>query len=311
MIEQSSAFLLAAFGGIVLAAIGLAVVELRRLAQDSQTAYPFPSETPPRWLSLLARSVPQLPVEIARIRRDVSRAGFYDKLASTRILAWRNLLVWACIALTIAVMLNVPRSFSVILAAGVTITIVLYGVPGLWLNNKGNHRAAHILSSIPEVLDIFSMCLAGGLTLEQSLDRVADYSQNISPDIQKEFRLVRDQARVTTAGIALRKMADRFDEPELRSLASTVIHSERLGVDMRRSVDGLSISIRQAFRASAQSRANSMALKLLFPIVFCVMPPVFFVLVVPPILDLKAHFERDLLSPESEQILYDDVISTP
>lgn len=311
MIEQSSTFLLAAFGGIVLAAIGLAVVELRRLAQDSQTAYPFPSETPPRWLSLLARSVPQLPVEIARIRRDVSRAGFYDKLASTRILAWRNLLVWACIALTIAVMLNVPGSFSVILAAGVTITIVLYGVPGLWLNNKGNHRAAHILSSIPEVLDIFSMCLAGGLTLEQSLDRVADYSQNISPDIQKEFRLVRDQARVTTAGIALRKMADRFDEPELRSLAATVIHSERLGVDMRRSVDGLSISIRQAFRSSAQSRANSMALKLLFPIVFCVMPPVFFVLVVPPILDLKAHFERDLLSPESEQILYDDVISTP
>ncbi len=311
MIEQSSTFLLAAFGGIVLAAIGLAVVELRRLAQDSQTAYPFPSETPPRWLSLLARSVPQLPVEIARIRRDVSRAGFYDKLASTRILAWRNLLVWACIALTIAVMLNVPGSFSVILAAGVTITIVLYGVPGLWLNNKGNHRAAHILSSIPEVLDIFSMCLAGGLTLEQSLDRVADYSQNISPDIQKEFRLVRDQARVTTAGIALRKMADRFDEPELRSLAATVIHSERLGVDMRRSVDGLSISIRQALRSSAQSRANSMALKLLFPIVFCVMPPVFFVLVVPPILDLKAHFERDLLSPESEQILYDDVISTP
>ena len=304
MADVLSIFLLAAFLGFVVSAIVMAYSELRRSSVSSDDSYPFSAEKAPWIVTALSRSIPQLPVELQRIKRDVSRAGFYDPLAPTRLLAWRNLFVWSVVVASLAAILVVPSSAIRIMIIGISGAILCYGAPGLWLNGMGNQRAMTIVSVVPEILDIMAMCLAGGLTIEQALEHVADYSGNIGKEVNREFQLVREQARMSTAGAALQRMADRFDEVDLRSLAATVRHSERLGVDVRGAITALSNSIRHSFRSTAESRANSLSLKLLFPTIFCVTPPVFFVLVVPPILQLQDHFQRELLSPATEDFLY-------
>jgi tight adherence protein C len=103
--------------------------------------------------------------------------------------------------------------------------------------------------------------------------------------------------------VAFQQLADRMDEVELRSLAATVQHTERLGTDMKKAIDNLSVSIRSGLRSEAEARANSLSLKLLFPIILCVSPPVFFVLVVPPIIRLRDHFRETLIPAETQDLM--------
>lgn len=303
MYEMISDFLLASVIGLLFSGLLFAIKELRAAAARASIDFSLTAPVPSRSLEILAYSIPQLPVEVNRIRRDVVRAGFYDELAPLRILAWRNLLVWSCLVVTVVLVLNFPSSAFSLAVLGSVVSLVLYAIPGVWLNARGNRRAEHIISSVPEILDLLSMSLAGGLTLEQSLEKVSDYSQNISKDMDRELKLVLKQARVSSVGSAFQMMANRFDEADLRSLAMSIIRSEKLGVDLRRSIDALGESVRQTLRASAEARANSQSLKILFPVIFLLVPPVFFVLVLPPILEMKNHFDREVLSPEVREIL--------
>lgn len=156
---------------------------------------------------------------------------------------------------------------------------------------------------MPEVLDILSMCLSGGLTLEQSLPKIVEFSPYVSSNLTKELNLVVRQAETASAGQAFDQLAERIDEPELRSLAATILHTERLGTDMRRAIDALSQSIRTTLKHEAEARANSLSLKLLFPVIFCICPPVFFILMVPPIIRLRDHFQTELIPSNTRQLL--------
>ena len=294
----------------LLAGLGLLLVlglwNCRRIIQGDwgdDSVSPFEAKPLPSWLVLLSVSVPQLGVELRRMKRDISRAGIYAPDAFDRLLAVRNGLVWCCLfAIPLVVILTGQPSFLVI-SAGVILAAVFYGIPGLFLNARGRVRAAGILSAVPEILDILSMCQSGGMTLDQALPRIVEFSPNVSSDLTRELQLVVRQARVSTAGVAFQQLADRMDEVELRSLAATVQHTERLGTDMKKAIDNLSGSIRSGLRSEAEARANSLSLKLLFPIILCVSPPVFFVLVVPPIIRLRDHFRETLIPVETQDLM--------
>ena len=267
------------------------------------TISPFEARPLPQWLQLLSLSVPQLQVELRRMKRDISRAGIYAPDAFERLLAVRNGLVWCCLlAIPLTLVLLPDASFAVI-SFGVVLAAVFYGIPGLFLNARGRVRAGGILNAVPEILDILSMCLSGGMTLDQALPRIVEFSPNVSTDLTRELQLVVRQARVSTAGVAFQQLADRMDEVELRSLAATVQHTERLGTDMKKAIDNLSQSIRSGLRSEAEARANSLSLKLLFPIILCVSPPVFFVLVVPPVIRLRDHFREQLIPTGTQDLL--------
>ncbi|MFM7169224.1 MAG: type II secretion system F family protein [Planctomycetaceae bacterium] len=264
---------------------------------------PFEARPLPRWLQFLALSVPQMQFELRRIRRDMSRAGIYAPDAFDRLLAVRNGLVWCCLFAIPLVLILVPEAMLLTISFGVFLAAVFYAIPGLFLNARGRVRAGGILSAVPEIMDILSMCLSGGMTLEQALPRIVEYSPNVSRDLTKELQLVVRQARMSSAGLAFQQLAERIDEVELRSLAATVQHTERLGTDMKRAIDNLSTSIRSGLRSEAEARANSLSVKLLFPIILCVTPPVFFVLVVPPVLRLRDHFRQEFIPAGTEELI--------
>lgn len=260
----------------------------------------------PEWMRWLAGSVPQLKIELERIRRDLRRAGAYTPDAFERLMALRNSLVWCClfsIPLLLVIFGTSTNALRGCIGGGILAAIVFYAIPGLFLNARGRVRASEVISSTPEVLDIISMCLSGGLTLEQSLPRIVEYSPYVSSSLTRELQLVVRQAQTSSAGQAFEQLAERIDEPELRSLAATVMHTERLGTDMRRAIDALSQSIRTTLKHEAEARANSLSLKMLFPVIFCICPPVFFILMVPPVVRLREHFQTELIPSNTRELL--------
>jgi tight adherence protein C len=286
--------------------LGLGLLNCRRLIRGDwadENVNATEERRFPEWMRWLASSVPQLQIELNRLRRDISRAGIYAPDALERLLAIRNGLVWCSLFSIPLVLILVSSGALTVIGLGILVAAVFYSLPGLFLNARGRVRAGGILGAIPEILDIISMCLSGGLTLEQALPRIVEYSPHVSRDLTNELKLVVRQANASSAGTAFHQLAERIDEVELRSLAATVQHTERLGTDMKRAIDSLSQSIRATLKHDAEARANSLSLKLLFPIIFCISPPVFFVLVVPPIIKLRDHFQREFLPSDTRQAL--------
>ena len=143
------------------------------------------------------------------------------------------------------------------------------------------HRQTKIRRSLPDALDIMVVCLQGGLSLTGTLARVARELVSAHPLLAVELNIVERQIRMGhTAGQALRDFARRFDLEELRSMASVVSQSERIGS----SVVVLTVfadTMRVRRHQRAEELAHKAAVKMLFPTLFCIFPAIFIVILGP------------------------------
>ena len=92
-------------------------------------------------------------------------------------------------------------------------------------------------------------------------------------------------------GQALKHFADRIDVPDIRSLASIVSQTERLGTNVARAMKDYSATVRQAQRRRVEERANRLSVQIMLPVIFCLSPPVYLLLCGPPVLELVDHFK--------------------
>lgn len=238
----------------------------------------------------LAGLVPQFQGEVDSIQRDLMRAGYYGSTAFVDYMATRNVLIVAIAVTTgvLAVLADPATSLpQQILAAGALIAVICYGLPRLLLHGQANRRVSRIHRGLPDALDIVRMCLTAGLPLRDSFQRVGQEIMDFHPDIAVEFEVVRRHADAATMPNALKQFARRIDTPDVNALASIVSQSERIGAQVAKAVADFADSIRLSQRHRADERANKTSIKMLFPIVLCLAPPIYILLCGPPVLKLR------------------------
>lgn len=243
------------------------------------------------WVArFFAASVPQLPAEIDGIRRDLNRGGFYSPTALTEYLATRNAVIWLVAGLTsFLTWQSQPRPDvqRAVLIAGWAVAIGSYALPRMILRLQANARVARIQTGLPDALDVVTMCLTGGLPLQEALGRVTQEMQFAHPDIAVELEIVRKQADANTLSHAMRQFANRVDLPDVKSMAALVSQTERLGTNVATAVREFADSLRRGARFRAEERASKASVKMLFPVVLCLAPPVYVLLVGPSLLQLR------------------------
>ena len=144
------------------------------------------------------------------------------------------------------------------------------------------HRQTKIRRSLPDALDIMVVCLQGGLSLTGTLARVARELVSAHPLLAVELNIVERQIRMGhTAGQALRDFARRFDLEELRSMASVVSQSERIGSSVVGALTVFADTMRVRRHQRAEELAHKAAVKMLFPTLFCIFPAIFIVILGP------------------------------
>ena len=156
------------------------------------------------------------------------------------------------------------------------------------------------------------MGLAGGLPLRSALERVSEEIVLFHPDIAVEFEIIRRHADADTMAGALRQFAARIDSPDVNALAALVAQSDRLGTHAGVAVTEYADSVRLASRQRAQERASKTSIRLLFPVVLCLAPPIYILLMGPPILQLRnfiieGHRPGGILEP----LTYSERLSPP
>ncbi|MFK7778930.1 MAG: type II secretion system F family protein [Gimesia sp.] len=262
----------------------------------------------------LAGLIPQTAVVIAKIELDLKRAGYYKSTALVEYLATRNLLVvLVLIGTGIGCVLADPGSKfpEIILVVGLLVAGSGYGLPRFVLHSQANRRVHRIQKGLPDALDLVMMCLTGGVPLRTALKRVTEEVSFSHPDIAVEFEIIRRHADANSMADALKQFAKRIDAPDVNALSSMISQTERLGTNVSTALIDFADGVRRKYRQRAEEHASKTSIKLLFPIIFCMAPPIYILFFAPAILELRnfliqEHRPGGILEP----MTYGESIST-
>lgn len=280
--------------------LGLTVINARRRVRNiADVDSRVPRYRPGRLRVALAGAMPHGQHDLQKLEQDLKRAGFYGQNAMIEFLAARNMLVVALLviggSLAVAVDPGSDLPKTILIGAGV-VAAMAYVIPRMLLRSQATRRLGRIQRGLPDALDIIRMCLTGGLPLRDSLERVSREVEFFHPDVAVELEVVRRHAEADTMSKALKEFARRMNATDVNALASLVSQTERTGTHVATAVTEFADSVRRQFRQRAEERASKTTIRMLFPVIFCLAPPVFILLIGPPVLQLR-NFVRDAHAP--------------
>jgi tight adherence protein C len=183
----------------------------------------------------------------------------------------------------IALALDLPR--NLILLIGAWGAIFGWVAPTFIVAARANRRKREILRALPDALDLMVVCVEAGLGLNQALQRVAEEIAIVSPALGEQMGLVNLEIRAgTPRDDALRNFANRTDLDDVRALTTVLIQTERFGTSVAQALRVHSDTLRTKRRQRVEEASAKTAIKMLFPLVFCIFPALFLVILGPGVL---------------------------
>lgn len=162
-----------------------------------------------------------------------------------------------------------------------------YYAPNLVLNSMVKRRQREIFENFPDALDLMTVCVEAGLGTEAAMMRVARDMQVKSPALGDEMRLVNLELRAgSDRDRALRNLAFRTGVDEIDGFVTMINQAERFGTSIAASLRIQSDLLRTRRRQRAEEQAAKIALKLLFPLIFCIFPSLMVVLMGPAMIQV-------------------------
>ncbi|MGE5526571.1 MAG: type II secretion system F family protein [Rhodospirillaceae bacterium] len=162
-----------------------------------------------------------------------------------------------------------------------------YYLPHLVLRRLVFLRQREIFESFPDALDLLIVCVEAGLAIDAALNRVADEMEHRSEALSEELHLVTLELRAgASKETALRNLALRTGVEDVNTLVAMLIQAERFGTSIADSLRVHADMLRTKRRQRAEEAAAKIALKLLFPLIFCIFPSLLLVLLGPAFIQI-------------------------
>lgn len=176
-------------------------------------------------------------------------------------------------------------------AAGV-LAVLAWAVPARLRAWRASRRREALRRGFPDALDMMVVCVEAGLGLDAALNRVAVEIAQAQPPIAAELTQIGRELRAgRERGTVLRNFAHRAGLPEVASFATLLIQSEALGTGVARSLRVQAEDMRASRMLRAEEQAHTLPVKLTIPLVFCILPAMIVVVLLPSALAIW----RDIL----------------
>ena len=235
-------------------------------------------------------SIPEEGWEKSALRTRFMNAGWRNPVAPTLFFASKTALallgpaiVGTLVALSVIVLSGGKLMFLLLLSATVG-----YYSPNMALHRLANRRKREIFETLPDALDLLTVCVEAGLSLERAFVKVAGEIHIKSVTLAQELQIVLMEMRAGfTKEKALRNFALRSGVDDVDTLVAMLIQSERFGTSVGDSLRVYSENLRNKRRALAEECAAKIGLKLLFPLIFCIFPTLLMVLLGPAAMQLS------------------------
>ena len=157
-------------------------------------------------------------------------------------------------------------------------------LPSRKLRTQVEAREEVILRQLPDIMDLLVICMEAGLGFTSAVSRTV---ANIDGEMSDEFALALSEMRVgSTRADALAGLAERVQIPEVRSFVSAIRQADQFGIAVSTVLRDQAEDMRISRRMAAQEKAMKAPVKMLIPMVFCIFPPMFIVVIGPAFLSL-------------------------
>jgi tight adherence protein C len=234
-------------------------------------------------------SAPEDGEQTSALRARFMHAGIRNPSAPLAFFGIKTVLALGLPLLTyFTVLISMPQlQFQGMLFVTLFAATLGYYMPNMVLNRMIFLRQREIFETFPDALDLMTVCVEAGLGVEAALVRVADEMQHKSEALAEELHLVTLELR---AGLersrALRNLANRTGVEEVEGFVAMIIQAERFGTSIASSLRVHSDMLRTRRRQRAEEAAAKIALKLLFPLIFCIFPALMLVLLGPAMIQV-------------------------
>jgi tight adherence protein C len=211
-------------------------------------------------------------------RSRLVAAGMYttttERLLGTQFLsAVGGAFLWIALAVTGGV-----QAWLFVLGL-VGVVVLGWVLPMFIVDTRARKRRDQIERGLPDLIDLLVVTLEAGLSFPQSLRLAAT---KIKEPLSSEVRLtLQEQNMGLTLVEALENFLGRVDTPGVRMFARSIAQGETMGVSTGQIMRNLALEMRKRQRAYAEERAQKAPVKILFPILFLIMPALFIVLLLP------------------------------
>lgn len=164
------------------------------------------------------------------------------------------------------------------------IVVVAYFAPGIIVNGRAAERQKRMMYDLPDILDQITISIEAGMGFESALSRVGQ--NNRGPLGEEIVRTVQDMNLGMSRRDSYLALATRNNVDDLKRFTKSIVQAEEFGVPISSVVRIQAEEMRDKRRARAREAAQKVPVKLLFPMLTCVMPVLFIVILTPAILSL-------------------------
>jgi len=222
----------------------------------------------------------------AKLQRRLDLAGNPDGWTAERVMAAKGIGLIIGLVLGLAIGSRGGLIGLLLWTAGAGATGLF--LPDILLMNKGQKRQQDLRKALPDSLDMLTVSVEAGLGFDAALAQVA---RNTSGPIAGEFFRVLQEIQIgksrTEAFVAL---ADRTTVDELRVFVSALAQADRLGIPIANVLREQSKEMRLKRRQRAEEAAQKVPVKILFPMIFCIFPALFVVIIGPGVINIVSAF---------------------
>jgi tight adherence protein C len=162
---------------------------------------------------------------------------------------------------------------------------VAFFLPNIYVSNKAANRKMALENPLPDAIDLLVTCVEAGLSLDAAMARVAQEMDLVAPVLVQELKqtMLEIQAGVKRSD-AFHRLAVRTGVEDLKSLSAMIIQTEMFGTSVSRALRVHSEGMRTKRMQRAEEKAAMISVKMTVPLIFCILPSLFVVIMGPAVL---------------------------
>ena len=224
-----------------------------------------------------------------RVNRLIELAGNPPALTAERIVAFK--IVFGIVGVVVGILVAPLLPFTGFVVPVMTVGVFAlagYTFPSAGLAARASKRQKEIRKALPDTMDLLTISVEAGLGFDAALAQVV---KNVPGPLSEEIaRMLQEMQIGVTRAEALRHLNDRTDVPELDGFVLSMIQADKYGVGVAKVLRAQSTELRQKRRQRAEEVAQKVPLKLLFPMIFLVLPALFIVILGPGAIQVYETF---------------------
>lgn len=223
-----------------------------------------------------------------RLHEKLELAGNPRGWTADRVGAGKVVGFVAALVLSLVLSLLMGLGFVPMLLFVVGASVAGYMAPNLYLYQRAYERAEVLQRSLPDAIDLLTISVESGLGFDAAVAQVA---RNTEGPLAEEFaRMLQEMQIGRGRADALRSLAERTNLPDLRSFVSAMVQADSFGIPIAQVLRVQSSEIRVKKRQWAEEKAQKVPVKILVPLIFCILPCLFIAVLGPAGISIMDSF---------------------